>query len=63
MVNFGAIETVPAQFKSRKLHVHNAQVTLMRTTPSENVTIAKWIAMKLNKSTSEQKTTSDGSSH
>ena len=32
MVNFGAIETVPERFRGRKLHVHNAQVTLMRTT-------------------------------
>jgi uncharacterized protein (UPF0261 family) len=52
MVNFGAIETVPEQFRKRNLHVHNAQVTLMRTTPEENVKIAQWIAAKLNKSTS-----------
>ena len=32
MVNFGAIDTVPERFRGRKLHVHNAQVTLMRTT-------------------------------
>jgi len=35
MVNFCAKDTVPLQFKDRKLHVHNAQVTLMRTTPDE----------------------------
>ncbi|MEO1995125.1 MAG: Tm-1-like ATP-binding domain-containing protein, partial [Planctomycetaceae bacterium] len=30
MVNFGAIDTVPKQFRDRNLYVHNAQVTLMR---------------------------------
>ena len=36
MVNFGALATVPERFQNRRLHVHNAQVTLMRTTPEEN---------------------------
>jgi uncharacterized protein (UPF0261 family) len=35
MVNFGSKETVPEQFKGRNLFVHNASVTLMRTTPEE----------------------------
>jgi len=51
MVNFGAIDTVPAAFRERRLHVHNAQVTLMRTTPDENRKIGRWIAEKLNQST------------
>ncbi len=51
MVNFGAMETVPVQFRERKLHVHNAQVTLMRTNPEENRQFAAWIADKLNQST------------
>lgn len=51
MVNFGARETVPAQFHDRTLHVHNAQVTLMRTSVDENREIARWIAAKLNRST------------
>lgn len=51
MVNFGAKETVPPQFAGRKLHVHNAQVTLMRTTLDENRQFARWIADKLNRST------------
>ena len=42
--------TVPEPFRNRKLHVHNAQVTLMRTTPEENRTFARWIASKLNRS-------------
>lgn len=48
MVNFGSIETVPPQFKNRRLYKHNAQVTLMRTTVEENILIARWIAGKLN---------------
>jgi uncharacterized protein (UPF0261 family) len=50
MVNFGAMETVPQRFRDRQLHVHNAQVTLMRTNISENRQIAAWIADKLNQS-------------
>jgi uncharacterized protein (UPF0261 family) len=52
MVNFGAMPTVPEQFKRRKLHVHNANVTLMRTTPEENRAFARWIASKVNRGTS-----------
>ena len=50
MVNFGAKETVPEQFQKRTLHVHNAQVTLMRTTAEENKKFASWMANKLNQS-------------
>lgn len=35
MVNFGPRDTVPARFHDRRFHVHNANVTLMRTTPAE----------------------------
>ena len=48
MVNFGAVETVPEKFKDRKLHVHNSEVTLMRTTAEENSAIGEFIAEKLN---------------
>ncbi|MCA1442131.1 Tm-1-like ATP-binding domain-containing protein [Ensifer sp. IC4062] len=48
MVNFGAMDTVPSQFRSRRLHVHNPQVTLMRTTPEECNMIGEWIAERLN---------------
>jgi uncharacterized protein (UPF0261 family) len=50
MVNFGARESVPPQFRDRLLHVHNAQVTLMRTTADENRRCGRWIADKLNHS-------------
>lgn len=48
MVNFGAIDSVPDKFKDRLLYKHNAQVTLMRTTPEENTLIGQWIGNKLN---------------
>lgn len=48
MVNFGARDTVPSQFADRLLHVHNAEVTLMRTTAGENVAFGEFIAGKLN---------------
>lgn len=49
MVNFGGLDTVPAPFRNRKLHVHNAQVTLMRTTPGENRAVGRWIVERLNR--------------
>ncbi len=48
MVNFGARETVPERYANRKFHVHNATVTLMRTTPEENAAIGAWIVDRLN---------------
>ena len=48
MVNFWGLESVPERFRARKLHVHNPQVTLMRTTPEECRQIGAWIAQKLN---------------
>lgn len=49
MVNFGGLETVPARYRDRQLHVHNAQVTLMRTTPEENDRMGRWIGERLNR--------------
>lgn len=52
MVNFlGASETVPTRFEHRRFHVHNANVTLMRTTPDECAEIGRVIAEKLNAAT------------
>lgn len=48
MVNFGAPETVPAKFEGRRFHVHNPQVTLMRTTAAENAAFGEWIGARLN---------------
>ena len=49
MVNFGARATVPSAFRDRTLHVHNPQVTLMRTTAEENARIGTWIGERLNR--------------
>ncbi len=49
MVNFWAFDTVPAQFRGRRLHRHNPNVTLMRTTPEECAKIGRFIAAKLNR--------------
>jgi uncharacterized protein (UPF0261 family)/ABC-type branched-subunit amino acid transport system ATPase component len=49
MVNFWAMDTVPAQFRSRSLHRHNANVTLMRTTAEESVRIGQFLVEKLNR--------------
>jgi uncharacterized protein (UPF0261 family)/ABC-type branched-subunit amino acid transport system ATPase component len=49
MVNFWAQSTVPPQFKDRKLHVHNPNVTLMRTTADEAARIGRFIVDKLNR--------------
>jgi uncharacterized protein (UPF0261 family) len=48
MVNFGPKETVPPQFRDRNLYVHNATVTLMRTTPAECAQLGRIIAEKLS---------------
>jgi uncharacterized protein (UPF0261 family)/ABC-type branched-subunit amino acid transport system ATPase component len=48
MVNFGAPETIPERYRQRKLHIHNPQVTLMRTTPEENERMGRFIGERLN---------------
>src|SRR6266850_7706217 len=49
IVNFWAMDTVPSQFRGRNLYRHNANVTLMRTTPEECARIGRFIADKLNR--------------
>lgn len=49
MVNFWVRETVPRHLDGRIFHLHNANVTLMRTTPAENRRIGEWIAQRLNR--------------
>jgi uncharacterized protein (UPF0261 family) len=48
MVNFGPRESVPQQFHGRNLYVHNATVTLMRTTPDECAELGRTIGRKLS---------------
>jgi uncharacterized protein (UPF0261 family)/ABC-type branched-subunit amino acid transport system ATPase component len=49
MVNFGRAETIPERYRQRKFHVHNPQVTLMRTTAEENERMGRWIGERLNR--------------
>jgi uncharacterized protein (UPF0261 family) len=51
MVNFGPIDSVPAEFRDRLLYKHNPTVTLMRTTPEECAELGRRIAAKLNAAT------------
>jgi len=51
MVNFGPRDSVPEEFEGRQFHVHNPQVTLMRTTPEENAELGAIIAEKLDAAT------------
>ena len=49
MCNFWAMDTVPERFRGRKLHRHNPNVTLMRTTADEAARIGAFIVAKLNR--------------
>jgi uncharacterized protein (UPF0261 family) len=51
MVNFGPLGSVPERFRNRRLHRHNASITLMRTTAEENAELGRIIARKLNQAT------------
>lgn len=51
MVAFGPLDTVPAGFRGRTLYVHNAAITLMRTTEAECAELGRTIARKLNAAT------------
>lgn len=48
MVNFGPRDSVPEKFEERLFHIHNPQVTLMRTTAAENAELGEIIGEKLN---------------
>ncbi|MCU1421209.1 MAG: hypothetical protein JWN36_860 [Microbacteriaceae bacterium] len=47
MVNFGPESTVPERFADRQFFVHNATVTLMRTTAEENAELGAIVGAKL----------------
>ena len=51
MVNFGPRDTVPHQFRDRRLYEHNASVTLMRTSVQECSELGRILAAKLNAAT------------
>ncbi|MBL8861246.1 MAG: Tm-1-like ATP-binding domain-containing protein [Planctomycetes bacterium] len=47
MVNFHGMDSVPERFRGRRLYRHNANVTLMRTTPAECRELGREIGRKL----------------
>lgn len=51
MVNFWAPDSVPDKYKGRRFYRHNPNVTLMRTTPEENVELGRRMAQRINAST------------
>ncbi|KAI1765032.1 hypothetical protein GGR53DRAFT_285039 [Hypoxylon sp. FL1150] len=51
MVNFGAMNTVPSQFRKRNLVEHNPSVTIMRTTSEECADLGNMIAKRLRENT------------
>ncbi|MEO0484964.1 MAG: ABC transporter permease [Pseudomonadota bacterium] len=49
MVNFGEPHTVPEKYAHRNIYYHNPQVTLLRTSPEENVRIGQFMVDKMNR--------------
>lgn len=49
MINWGAPSTIPERHKGRTFHVHNANVTLMRSNAQELAAAAQRIAEQLNR--------------
>jgi uncharacterized protein (UPF0261 family) len=49
MINFSDRDSIPERYAHRQFVEHNAQVTLMRTTPEENYQLGVWIGEKLNR--------------
>ncbi|KAJ3497895.1 hypothetical protein NLG97_g1539 [Lecanicillium saksenae] len=56
MANFGARSTVPDTLKDRTIVEHNSLVTLVRTSPEDCTKIGKFIAEKLRKTKTPNKT-------
>lgn len=50
MINWGAPDTIAPAYAGRRFHVHNAQVTLMRSTAEELERAGTRIAQQLNRS-------------
>jgi uncharacterized protein (UPF0261 family) len=53
MVNFGPLSSVLEKYRGRRLHVHNANVTLMRTSPEECAALGRLTAEKLSRATGD----------
>lgn len=53
VVNFESMDSVPAEFRSRRLLAHTPEVTLMRTTTGECALIGEELMRRINESTGE----------
>jgi uncharacterized protein (UPF0261 family) len=51
MVCFWKPDSVPEKYRHHRIYYHNPNITLVRTTPDDNVELGKIIAGKLNLST------------
>jgi uncharacterized protein (UPF0261 family) len=51
IVNFGGLDTVPYEYRNRRLHTHTSAVTLMRTTADECAELGRMMAKRLNEAT------------
>jgi uncharacterized protein (UPF0261 family) len=49
MINFREPSSVPMRYQKRNLYQHNPYITLVRTTPSENEQLGRWLAERLNR--------------
>ncbi|KAL2850136.1 hypothetical protein BJY01DRAFT_135814 [Aspergillus pseudoustus] len=54
MVNFGPLDSVPEQYRDRKLHVHNPTVTLMRTSADECRKVGEFVVDKVDRFAADQ---------
>ncbi|WP_020500935.1 Tm-1-like ATP-binding domain-containing protein [Sciscionella marina] len=48
MINFGPMDSLPQRYRNRVIHVHNEQITLVRTDPAECAQLGGVLATKLN---------------
>ena len=48
MVTYGPPDTVPAEYRDRKLYAHNPMVTVMRTSVEDNQKLGEKLAEKIN---------------
>jgi uncharacterized protein (UPF0261 family) len=50
MVCFWKPDTIPEKYRNHRIYIHNPNITLVRTTPEDNVELGRIIADKLNMS-------------
>ena len=48
MINFGRPDTVPERYAGRRLHVHNSEITLVRTSAAESAELGRRMAERVS---------------